>query len=148
MMSGYVDESLDAEVFDASGFLRTGDLGVIDAEGFVTITGRLKDVIIRNGENIAAAEVEELVRMHLAVADAAVIGLADARTGERVCAVVEMRPGTDELDVGAVASHLKTLGLRPQAWPEQVEVVPQLPRTVAGKVDKLALSARYNASPV
>jgi cyclohexanecarboxylate-CoA ligase len=145
MMSGYVDESLDADVFDSHGFLRTGDLGVVDAEGFVTITGRLKDVIIRNGENIAAAEVEELMRMHPAVADAAVIGLADVRTGERVCAVVEMRPEMDELDVRAVASHLKALGLRPQAWPEQVEVVPHLPRTVAGKIDKPALSSRYSA---
>jgi cyclohexanecarboxylate-CoA ligase len=130
-------------VFDRRGFLRTGDLGMVDAEGFVTITGRLKDVVIRNGENISAAEVEELLRKHPAVADAAVIGLPDPRTGERVCAVLELRPEADELDVPAVSSYLRTFGLRPQAWPEQVEVIASLPRTVAGKIDKAILTDRF-----
>ncbi len=93
VMLGYVDPALDVDAFDEEGFLRTGDLGVVDAEGYVRITGRLKDIVIRNGENIATAEVEELVRGHPAVADAAVIGLLDERTGERVCAVVEVVPG-------------------------------------------------------
>jgi cyclohexanecarboxylate-CoA ligase len=143
MMLGYVDGSQDADVFDRRGFLRTGDLGMVDAEGFVTITGRLKDVVIRNGENISAAEVEELLRKHPAVADAAVIGLPDPRTGERVCAVLELRPEADELDVPAVSSYLRTFGLRPQAWPEQVEVIASLPRTVAGKIDKAILTDRF-----
>jgi cyclohexanecarboxylate-CoA ligase len=146
VMLGYVDATLDADAFDPAGFFRTGDLGTVDAEGFVTITGRLKDVVIRNGENISAAEVEELVRTHAGVADAAVIGLPDVRTGERVCAVLELRREAGEIDVAALAAHLEPLGLRPQAWPERVEVVDVLPRTVAGKIDKAALSTRFGAT--
>jgi acyl-CoA synthetase (AMP-forming)/AMP-acid ligase II len=141
VMAGYVDRSLDAEIFDERGFLRTGDLGVIDDEGFVTVTGRLKDVVIRNGENIAAAEVEELLRLFPGVADAVVIGLPDERTGERVCAVVELHPDAILPSVATVAEHLREQGLRPQAWPERVEVVAALPRTLAGKVDKSDLVA-------
>jgi len=88
LMLGYVDPGLTTGAFDDAGWLRTGDLGTIDEEGYVKITGRLKDVVIRNGENIGTAEVEELLRGHAAVADAAVFGLPDRRTGERVCAVV------------------------------------------------------------
>ncbi len=148
VMVGYVDRSLDAQAFDEKGFLRTGDLGAVDAEGFVTVSGRLKDVVIRNGENIAAAEVEELLHLHPEVADAVVIGLPDPRTGERVCAVLAMRPGAGVPDVATIAAHLRTKGLRPQAWPEQVEVVASLPRTVAGKVDKSELTARFLTSSI
>ena len=142
VMVGYVDPSLDADAFDQKGFLHTGDVGAVDAEGFVTVSGRLKDVVIRNGENIAASEVEELLHLHPDVADAVVIGLPDPRTGERVCAVLALRPGAAPPDVATIAAHLRTQGLRPQAWPEQVEVVASLPRTVAGKVDKSELTAR------
>ena len=82
MMLGYVDAELDAHAFDADGFFRTGDLGTVDADGFVRITGRLKDIIIRKGENIAAKEVEDLLFTHPLVADVAVIGLPDAERGE------------------------------------------------------------------
>jgi acyl-CoA synthetase (AMP-forming)/AMP-acid ligase II len=142
-MLGYVDSSLDAEVFDAAGYLRTGDLGTIDVDGYVRITGRLKDVIIRKGENVATAEVEELLRSHPDVADAAVIGLPDEVAGERVCAVMELVPGASPLDVAEVGRFLKDQGLRPLAWPEQVEIVPALPRTVAGKIDKVSLRESY-----
>ena len=94
MMLGYVDADLDHEAFDDEGYLRTGDLGTVDAAGYVRITGRLKDVVIRNGENVSTAEVEVLLRAMDVVADAAVIGLPDARTGERVCAVIETTPGS------------------------------------------------------
>jgi acyl-CoA synthetase (AMP-forming)/AMP-acid ligase II len=143
MMRGYVDAQLDADAFDEQGFFRTGDLGIVDDEGFVAITGRLKDIVIRNGENISAAEVEDLVRLHPNVADAVVVGVPDARTGERLCAVIELRIGHVGLDVGSLGSHLKAHGLRRPAWPEQVEMVPSLPRTAAGKVDKLELQAKY-----
>ena len=83
---GYLDASLDAAAFDEHGYFRTGDLGCIDAEGYVVITGRLKDVIIRKGENIPAKEVEDLLYTHPKVAEVAVIGLPDAKTGERCCA--------------------------------------------------------------
>ena len=144
VMLGYADASLDAEAFDAEGWLRTGDLGTIDAGGYVRITGRLKDVVIRNGENIGTAEVEELLRAHPHVADAGVIGLPDVRSGERLCAVVELAPGAPTLDAAAIGAYLGDRGLRRQAWPEQVETLDALPRTVAGKVDKRRLEDRYS----
>jgi cyclohexanecarboxylate-CoA ligase len=140
-MLGYVDPTLDEDVFDAEGFLRTGDLGTVDSDGFVRITGRLKDVVIRNGENVGTAEVEELLRSHADVVDVAVIGLPDDRTGERVCAVVEIVAGSRPLDVASVGAYLEEAGLRRIAWPEQVEIVSSLPRNAAGKVDKAALRA-------
>lgn len=142
-MLGYVDPSLDAEVFDEWGFLRTGDLGSIDGDGYVRITGRLKDVIIRKGENVASAEVEEVLRSHPDVADAAVIGLADEVTGERVCAVVELVPGAPPIDVASTGAFLHAKGLRRLAWPEQIEILAALPRTVAGKIDKTKLRESY-----
>ena len=139
VMLGYVDAALDADAFDADGYLRTGDLGTIDDDGYVRITGRSKDVVIRSGENIGTAEVEELLRANHAIADAAVIGLPDQRTGERVCAVLELVPGETPLDVESVGEYLGRKGLRRQAWPEQVEITETLPRTVAGKIDKRQL---------
>ena len=123
-----------------------GDLGTIDEEGYVRITGRLKDVVIRNGENIGTAEVEELLRGHPHVADAAVFGLPDRRTGERVCAVVELVPGSPQLELDAVRVFLEGKGLRRQAWPERLETMGALPRTVAGKIDSRLLRERFDAT--
>ena len=92
---GYVDSSLDAAAFDEDGWFRTGDLGFVGDDGRVRIEGRLKDVIIRNAENISASEMEELLLTHPAIADVAVVGVPDPRTGERVCAVVVAEPGRD-----------------------------------------------------
>jgi cyclohexanecarboxylate-CoA ligase len=139
VMLGYVDSALDEDAFDDDGYLRTGDLGTIDDDGYVRITGRSKDVVIRSGENIGTAEVEELLRANPAIADAAVIGLPDERTGERVCAVLELVPGETQFDVMGLGDYLGGKGLRRQAWPEQVEVMDALPRTVAGKIDKMRI---------
>jgi acyl-CoA synthetase (AMP-forming)/AMP-acid ligase II len=139
---GYVDASLDAAAFD-HGWFRTGDLGQVDAEGFVRITGRLKDVIIRNGENVSAKEVEDLLFAHPAVADVAVIGLPDARTGERVCAVVAATGDGAPISLGEVVSYLRRHGLRSQAIPEQLELVAALPRNPAGKVTKQVLKEQF-----
>ncbi len=139
VMLGYIDADLDSDAFDVGGYLRTGDLGTVDDDGYVRITGRSKDVVIRSGENIGTAEVEELLRANHAIADAAVIGLPDERTGERVCAVLELIPGEAPLDVESVGGYLGSRGLRRQAWPEQVEISDALPRTVAGKIDKMRL---------
>ena len=92
MMRGYLDAALDEAAFDEDGWFRTGDLGVIDEDGYVRITGRLKDVIIRKGENVSAQEVEDLLYEHEQVADVAVIGLPDDERGEMVCAVVVRAP--------------------------------------------------------
>jgi len=142
---GYLDESLNAAAFDEEGFFRTGDLGVLDAEGFLTITGRLKDVIIRKGENISAKEVEDLLYPHPAIEDVAVIGLPDERTGERACAVVALKHGAEPLDLPAVTAFLKERGLMVQKLPEQLELVDAIPRNPTGKILKHELRERFGA---
>lgn len=142
VMLGHVHAALDAEAFDAEGFFRTGDLGLIDADGYVEITGRLKDVIIRNGENVSAREVEDLLFTHPEIADAAVVGLPDERTGERVCAVVVPVEGAAPT-LDAIVAHLKAAGLRNQALPERLERLAALPRNPAGKVRKRELQDRF-----
>ena len=136
VMRGYLDSALDRDAFDEEGFFRTGDLGVLDDEGYVVVTGRLKDVIIRHGENISAKEVEDLVYQHPSVADVAVIGLPDPRTGERACAIVSLRPGADPIDLDGLREFLTAKGLRIQAVPEQLELVDSVPRNPAGKILK------------
>jgi cyclohexanecarboxylate-CoA ligase len=145
MFRGYIDSSLDADAFDEEGFFRSGDLGMVDRDGYVTITGRLKDVIIRNGENISAKEVEDLLYLHPAVADVAVIGLPDAKTGERACAVVALKEDQPVLSFVGMQGFLIDQGLRRQAIPEQLEVVDAVPRNPSGKVLKHKLRQQYSS---
>jgi cyclohexanecarboxylate-CoA ligase len=140
---GYVDAALDAETFDAEGFFRTGDLGRLDADGYLVVTGRQKDVIIRKGENLSAKEIEDHLAAHPKVRDAAVVGLPDAERGERACAVVVSADPADPLDFGEMAAFLRGRGLAAQKVPEQLELVPELPRNASGKVLKRELRARY-----
>jgi acyl-CoA synthetase (AMP-forming)/AMP-acid ligase II len=132
---GYLDGKLDAEAFDTDGFFRTGDLGRLDAQGFLSVTGRLKEIIIRNGENISAKEIEDVLYAHPKIAEAAVIGLPDARTGERCCALVVPEPGA-ALDLAEVVRHCSASGLARQKLPEQLELMERLPRNASGKVLK------------
>jgi cyclohexanecarboxylate-CoA ligase len=141
---GYVDPALDRAAFDEQGRFRTGDLGHLDADGFVVITGRLKDVIIRKGENISAKEVEDLLYSHPKVADVAVIGLPDASVGERCCAVVACEAGVEPLGFDEMVAFLKARGLMLQKIPERLEFVDALPRNPAGKVLKRELQQRYS----
>jgi len=135
---GYVDAALDADAFDDDGWFRTGDLGHVDDDGNVHITGRLKDIIIRNAENISALEVEDVLLRHPAVADVAVIGTPDPRTGERVVAVVVLEPdGTVTLEL--LAEHCRTEGLARQKTPEALQIVDEIPRNPMGKVLKQQL---------
>ncbi len=145
LMLGYQDPGLDHDAFDADGFYRTGDLGFVDIDGYVTISGRLKDVIIRNGENVAAREVEDLLLALPGITDTAVIGLPDERTGESVCAVV-VAPGRD-LDLDVVRSALTAAGLRRQALPDRLELRMSLPRGPAGKVLKRQLIDELTVRP-
>jgi acyl-CoA synthetase (AMP-forming)/AMP-acid ligase II len=145
MCRGYLDASLNAQAFDEAGFFRTGDLGTLDAEGFVTITGRLKDVIIRKGENISAKEVEDLLYPHPKVADVAVIGLPDPKLGERCCAVVACRDPADPLRLDEMTAYLTAQGLMRQKLPEQLEIVDQVPRNPTGKILKHELRKRFAA---
>lgn len=143
LCKGYVDGALDAQAFDADGYFRSGDLGTVDAEGFVCITGRLKDVIIRKGENIPAKEVEDLLYTHPKVRDVAVIGLPDPELGERCCAVVASEDEGDPLDFDEMVDFLRDADLMTQKIPEQLELLPELPRNPAGKVLKNDLRSRY-----
>ena len=142
VLPGYLDPKLDADAFDAEGFFRTGDLGRLDAEGFLSVTGRLKDIIIRNGENISAKEVEDVLYAHPGIAEAAVIGLPDPVTGERCCAVAVARPGA-ALDLASLARWCAGQGLARQKLPERLEWLPALPRNASGKVLKHELRRRY-----
>jgi acyl-CoA synthetase (AMP-forming)/AMP-acid ligase II len=148
VFKGYMDSSLDADAFDEDGWFRTGDIGHIDATGHVVLTGRLKDVIIRKGENISAKEIEDLLYQLPNVGDVAVIGLPDKERGERVCAVVERAPGTDDLGFAEMVAYLKSEDLMAQKIPEQLEVVDALPRNeTLRKVLKQDLRDAYRDKP-
>ncbi|MGW7237189.1 class I adenylate-forming enzyme family protein [Streptomyces sp. NPDC054804] len=143
---GYLDPAQTAEAFDGDGFLRTGDLGQLTESGHLVLTGRLKDVIIRKGENISAKEIEDLLAAHPAVGDAAVVGLPDAERGELVCAVVEQPPGSAALTLPEVLAHLRAEGLSVHKLPERLEVVDALPRNeTLRKVLKYKLRERFSA---
>ena len=143
MMRGYLDERLNADAFDADGYFRTGDLGYIDEDGYLYITGRLKDVIIRNAENISANEVEDLLFAHERVHDVAVIGVPDPKTGERVCAIVVTPEGQLPLGFAEMQQYLRDKGLRTQAIPERLEFAASIPRNPAGKIQKNVLREQY-----
>ncbi|MBW2268497.1 MAG: acyl--CoA ligase [Deltaproteobacteria bacterium] len=140
---GYLDSRLDAEAIDEEGFVRTGDLGVLDAAGQLRVTGRRKDVIIRKGENISAKEVEDLLVEHPKVREVAVIGLPDPERGERCCAVVVLVDPSDPLTLGDVGRHCLSAGLMKIKIPEQVECVAALPHNSTGKVQKALLRAEF-----
>ncbi|MDQ2651257.1 MAG: AMP-binding protein [Actinomycetota bacterium] len=145
VMKGYLDSSLDADAFDEDGWFRTGDLGKIDADGMVTITGRVKDIIIRNMENISAKEVEDLLFTHPAIADVAVIGVPDPKTGERVCAVVVPADPAAPIAFDELVAFCREQGLMTQKLPERLEIVDALPRNPTGKVLKFELVNRFKA---
>ena len=147
LFRGYLDGGLDAEAFDAEGFLCTGDLGRLDARGQLVVSGRTKDIIIRKGENISAKEVEDVLVENPAVAEVAVVGLPDRERGERCCAVVVAAEGAGSPGVSEVFDWCEAAGLARQKIPEQVEVVDVLPRNSTGKVLKAALRARFGGGP-
>lgn len=139
---GYVDSALDAQAFDPDGWFRSGDRGRIDADGNVVVTGRIKDAIIRNAENISALEIEEVLASHPGVADVAVIGVPDDRTGERVCAVIVAQPGAT-VSLSSMFDHCQANGLSKHKSPERLELVDELPRNLTGKVLKNELRRRF-----
>lgn len=135
---GYLDRpDFTAEAFDGE-WLKTGDRAVLDADGFLTLRGRSKDIVIRGGENIPVIEIENLLYTHPAVLDAAVVGVPDERLGERACAVLVVTPGT-ELDLPTVSEHLLSQGLSKHYLPERLEILAELPKTASGKVRKTEL---------
>jgi acyl-CoA synthetase (AMP-forming)/AMP-acid ligase II len=140
--AGYTDPTLSAEAIDADGWFSTGDIGVIDEDGYLTITDRVKDIIIRGGENVSAAEVEQLLAHMKGVAEVAVVAAPDERLGEHGCAFFRMQPGSEAPDLDALRAHLEAAGLTRQKWPEEIRIVDELPRTASGKIQKFVLRQR------
>ena len=140
MFVGYAkQETLTRENFDGEWF-DTGDLATLDAEGYVRITGRLKDIIIRGGENIPVKYVEDILYEDARVRDAAIVAMPDPRLGERACAFVICRDGST-LDMKDMQTFLAGRGVAKVYWPERLELVDELPRTANGKIRKADLRA-------
>jgi acyl-CoA synthetase (AMP-forming)/AMP-acid ligase II len=144
-MIGYNDPALNVESFSADGWLRTGDIGHLDADGFLTITDRKKDIVIRGGENISSQEVERALLRLAGVREAAVVAMPDPELGERACAYLILEPGVC-IDIDMIQSHFKALGMARQKCPERVEIVEDLPRTPSGKVIKKVLRDRLRGT--
>lgn len=139
LMLGYFDDQRATEAaFNAAGWFMTGDLGRLDESGYLHVTGRKKDVIIRGGRNIHPARIEALALRHHAIEKAAAFPVADARLGERVCLAVVMG-GEAKLDAEAILAHLDAAGLPRYELPELILPLPELPQTASGKVQKREL---------
>jgi len=137
---GYTNPALN-DAFDDDGWYHTGDIGVVDEHGCLTITDRVKDIIIRGGENLSAAEIENAIAGVPGIAEVAVVAAPDARLGEHACAVIRMVPGTEPIELADLLPHLEAAGLARQKWPEELRVVTDFPRTASGKVRKVDLRA-------
>jgi acyl-CoA synthetase (AMP-forming)/AMP-acid ligase II len=133
---GYTDATLTDAAFDDDGWYRTGDVGVLDSDGYLTITDRVSDIIIRGGENISAQEIEELVLGIDGLAEVAVVAAPDERFGERAAAVIRVRPGSGAPTLDELRGHLASSGLARHKWPESLYVVDDFPRTASGKIQK------------
>jgi cyclohexanecarboxylate-CoA ligase len=140
MLLGYLHPEDEVGSFDAAGFFRTGDLGRWVDDRYLVVTGRAKDVIVRNGENISAKEVEDLLADHPGVAEIAVIGLPDERTGERACAVI-VPAGASRPDVASLLTLLRSKGVAKFKAPEEVVIWDALPKNDAGKILKHQIRA-------
>jgi cyclohexanecarboxylate-CoA ligase len=138
---GYSDPAMDETSFLPGGWFRTGDIGRLDSDGYLTITDRKKDIIIRGGENIASKEVEDLLMLHPSVVEVAAVGKPDERYGERVVVFVQLRDGA-ALDLAEIAGHFAALGVAKQKTPEHLEFVESFPRSLSGKIRKVELRDR------
>ncbi|MFJ9942268.1 AMP-binding protein [Streptomyces erythrochromogenes] len=136
---------LDARYRTPDGWVRTGDLGYLDAESVLHVVGRLKDIVIRGGANISPAEVERELTAHPQVRDVACVGVPDPLMGERLAACVVAR-GAHAPTLASLGEHLTRRGLERRKHPEQLLVVPELPLTAAGKPDRAALRRRLTES--
>ena len=144
---GYTDDEMTAQAFDDDGWYRTGDVGVLDDDGYLTITDRKSDVIIRGGENISALEVEEVLLSMPAVVEAVVVAAPDDRFGERTAAVLRIRDAHDMPTIDEVRDHFREAGVATQKWPEELHQVDDFPRTASGKVQKFLVRQRIATQP-
>jgi non-ribosomal peptide synthetase component E (peptide arylation enzyme) len=143
LFAGYVDPTLNAEAFTPDGWFRTGDLGSLDDDGFLTVTGRKKDVIIRGGENISPQEVEAVLLEQPEVVEVAIVAMPDASMGEKACAFVIVRDAS--FDFNTMVARIRASGLAAFKIPERLEIRSDLPRTATGKIRKDALRAEVAA---
>lgn len=137
MFLGYYKQPA-SQSFDSEGWFDSGDLAYLDAEGYIRISGRTKDVLIRGGENIPVVEIEGLLCKHPAVSAVSIVGFPDVRLGERACAFVVVRKD-QTFDLEKLQAHLAAWKVAKQYWPERVEIMDQLPATPTGKVQKFKL---------
>jgi acyl-coenzyme A synthetase/AMP-(fatty) acid ligase len=137
----YRDPERTAATFAPGGWVRSGDLATMDADGFLTVVGRKKEIIIRGGLNITPREIEDLLLDFPEVEKAAVVGLPDDRLGERVCACVVLTPGTG-LAFDTMVDRLRDIGLATYKLPQRLEVLPALPLTASGKIQKFEIVNR------
>jgi len=142
---GYFDPALNEAAFTPDGGFRTGDIGVIDSDGYLTIVDRKKDIIIRGGENLSSREIEEALARHPAILEAAAVAWPDARLGERVGAFLQLCPGASEPDIAELQAHFQALGLGRQKVPEYLVSVAEFPRNAYGKILKAELRKRAAA---
>ncbi|CUU56519.1 cyclohexanecarboxylate-CoA ligase [Parafrankia irregularis] len=139
-MLGYLGRPEDtAALFTPHGFSRSGDLGVMDADGFVRVTGRTKDIIIRGGMNISVREIEDLLAAHQAVRAVAVVGMPDERLGERACCYVVPADPADPPTLPELKEYLQNRGIALQKTPERLELLDAMPMTATGKIQKHVL---------
>ena len=137
---GFLQPTLSESLFLDDDWYVTGDRGYLRADGYFVMTGRSKDIIVRGGENVPVAEVENVLLKHQAIRSVAVVAYPDERLGERACACVELS-GAGPLDLDGLRDWLRTTGLTPHYWPERVEVFDALPMTPSGKIQKAELRA-------
>jgi fatty-acyl-CoA synthase len=142
VMLGYYDmPDATAETIDEDGWLHTGDLGSMDERGYLRIEGRLKDMVIRGGENLYPREIEDLLYTHPAVADVAVLGIPDEKWGEELAAVVRRAPGHDQVTEQELRSYVRDR-LAPHKAPRRWAFVEDFPLTASGKIQKFVLRER------
>ncbi|MFW0785570.1 AMP-binding protein [Gordonia sp. CPCC 206044] len=143
---GYTDDELTARAFDADGWYHTGDIGTLDDDGYLCITDRKADIIIRGGENVSALEVEEALLGMPGVAEAAAVSAPDPRLGEHVAAVLRLRPDHPMPTIEDIQAHFAQIGLAKQKWPEELHRVDDFPRTASGKVQKFLVRKNIAAT--
>jgi non-ribosomal peptide synthetase component E (peptide arylation enzyme) len=142
---GYVnDPERNQDVWVGEGFYRSGDLGRFDEDGYLQIVGRVKDIIIRGGQNISPREVEEMVLLHPSVSEVAAIGLKDDVYGERVCVCLSLKGAASAPTLAEICELMLAQGIAKYKLPEHLEVVADLPRSAGGKIDKVALRERFS----
>ncbi|MGO4690047.1 AMP-binding protein [Glaciibacter sp. 2TAF33] len=139
MLEYYQDPQQTAALYTGDGFSRSGDIGVMDQAGYIRVSGRIKDIIIRGGVNISSREIEDLLLGHPAVRDVAIVAMPDRRLGERLCAFVVPTPGLSLPDLAHLAEFLRAKQIAVQKLPERLEIVDALPMTAVGKVRKNVL---------